>query len=242
MGQSCTSMMPIVLVHGGGFDSRCWDRLLPEISGPTLAVDLPGRGRHPAPLGSVTLSSCAETVAEEVDSAGFDEIVLVGHSLAGCSMPMIAEHLGTRVRHAVFIACTVPGDGQSAFDTLDPSVQVMISERSSQTAPAVMDGELAKIVLGNDLDDEQLAWCVERLVTEAPRLVSDPVSLDGMKSVQSTWVRTMLDLIVSPEKQLCFAANLPGCRVRDLSAGHMCMVSQAAKVAEILNQIARSDA
>ena len=40
-------MTPLVLVHGGGFDSRCWDPLLPHLAGPAIAVDLPGRGVTP---------------------------------------------------------------------------------------------------------------------------------------------------------------------------------------------------
>jgi pimeloyl-ACP methyl ester carboxylesterase len=229
---------PLVLVHGGGFDSRCWDRLLPELGGPALAVDLPGRGRHPAPMGSVTLASCAETVAADVDSAGFDDVILVGHSLAGCSMPFIAARLGSRVRHAVFIACTVPEDGQSARDTLDPSIQALIAEADPGIATGVMDGEMARLVLGDDLDEAQLAWCTERLVPEALRLTTDQVSLDGLRGVRSTWVRTMLDQIVAPDKQLRFSANLTECRVDDIDAGHMCMVSQPAHVAEILNVVA----
>jgi pimeloyl-ACP methyl ester carboxylesterase len=43
-------MTPIVLIHGGANDSRCWDLLLPLLGGPALAVDLPGRGAHPAEL------------------------------------------------------------------------------------------------------------------------------------------------------------------------------------------------
>ena len=78
---------PVVLVHGGGFAGSCWDLLLEHLDGPVLAVDLPGRGRHPAALDSVTLESAAASVVADIDAAGFDEVVLVGHSLAGCSMP-----------------------------------------------------------------------------------------------------------------------------------------------------------
>src|SRR6516165_9693223 len=115
-------MTPMVLIHGGGFDSRCWDLLLPCLSGPAVAVDLPGRGRRPAAPESVTFADCAQAVVEEVDAAGFDEVVLVGHSQAGCSLPWMMARLGDRVRHAVFVAALVPGHGISPMQELAPDV------------------------------------------------------------------------------------------------------------------------
>lgn len=44
--------MSVVLVHGAGMGSSCWDRLVPLLDGPAVAVDLPGRG------GELT-STCA---------------------------------------------------------------------------------------------------------------------------------------------------------------------------------------
>jgi pimeloyl-ACP methyl ester carboxylesterase len=231
---------PIVLVHGGGLDRRCWDPLLPHLDAPALAVDLPGRGAHPAALQSVTFADCAESVRSDVDAAGFDDIVLVGHSLAGCSMPAMIGLLGDRVRHAVFVACTVPGDGRSSFDTLDPDFQQRILEAGEPSEPRPMDEEIARIVLGTDLTDEQFAWCTERLVPEAPRLNSDPVDLAPLQAATCgrTWVRTLQDIIVSPPKQLRYAENVGDCRVIDLDAGHMCMVSQPHALAVVVNRIA----
>ena len=192
-------MTPLVLVHGGGLDSRCWDVLLPHLTAPAIAVDLPGRGRHPAPLASVTFADSAQAVADDVDAAGFDEFVLVGHSLAGCSMPAVVGLLGARVRHAVFVACTVPADGTSCIDTLDPEVQAYGRAAGEASEPQAMNAEMAKLVLGDDLDDAQFAWCVERLVPEAPRLTLDRVDLSPFRehaAMSRTWVRTMHDIIV----------------------------------------------
>jgi pimeloyl-ACP methyl ester carboxylesterase len=234
-------MTPLVLVHGGGLDSRCWDPLLPHLTAPAIAVDLPGRGRHPAPLASVTFADCAQAVAEDVDAAGFDEFVLVGHSLAGCSMPAMVGLLGERVRHAVFVACTVPADGTTCIDTLDPEVQAYGRAAGAASEPQAMDAEMAKLVLGDDLDDAQFAWCVERLVPEAPRLTQEVVDLTPFRehpAMARTWIRTMHDIIVPPEKQQRFAGNVGNCTTIDLEFGHMCMVGRPAETAAILNPIA----
>jgi pimeloyl-ACP methyl ester carboxylesterase len=236
-------MIPIVFVHGGGLDGRCWDPTREVLSAPSIAVDLPGRGAHPADLSTVTFADCAESVLADADDAGFDDFVLVGHSLAGCSMPSMIGLFGDRVSHAVYIACTVPESGLSAFDTLDPEVQAMAGEESRPSdVPRTMSGELAKIVLGNDLTDEQLAFCVERLVPEAPHLSNDPVDLSPLRAdLPSTWVRTLQDMIVAADKQLRFAKNVgPDCRVIDLDAGHMCMVGQPENTAKILDDVAAS--
>ena len=170
-------MTPIILIHGGGLDSRCWEQLVPYLDGPVVAIDLPGRGTHQAPLTSVSFADCAASVRDDADSAGFDEVVLVGHSLAGCSIPAMIGLLGRRVQHAVFVACTVPEEGCSAFDTLDPEIQDMIRAAGEPVEPRPMDPAIAKVVLGSDLDEQQLAWCEARLVPEAPRLSADPVFL-----------------------------------------------------------------
>lgn len=232
-------MTPVVLIHGGAADSRCWDLLVPLLEGPAMAVDLPGRGAHPADLGSVTFADCAESVGSDIDAAGFDEVVLVGHSLAGCSMPAIVGALGKRVRHVVFVACTVPATGQSAIDTLEPDVQAHVRQRRGRTRPQPMDGPMARLVLGDDLDDEQVAWCLARVVPEAPRLASDPVDLSPLEGrTPRSWICTLRDLIIPAEKQRRFAGNVGNCSVLDLDAGHMCMVSAPSDLAAMLNDFA----
>ena len=60
-----------VLVHGAGFGANCWDRLLPHLDRPAIAVDLPGRGsRAGIDLASVRLDDCARAILDDVAAAG----------------------------------------------------------------------------------------------------------------------------------------------------------------------------
>lgn len=229
---------PLVLVHGGGFDSRCWDLLLPWLAMPVVAVDLPGRGRRPGPLESVTFADCADAIVEDVDAADLDEFVLVGHSLAGCSLPRAVARLGDRVRHVVFLAAMVPASGTGTMHELRPHVRAHVKKSTAERQPT-MDPEQAKRFFGNDLDDDRFAWCLERLVPEAERLTTEPVDLTGLRPpIPRSWVRTTRDAILPPEKQTRFAARVNANPVIDLDAGHMCMISQPAALAEILHRIA----
>jgi pimeloyl-ACP methyl ester carboxylesterase len=233
-------MLPIVLVHGGGMHHRCWDPLVERLTGEVLAVDLPGRGAHPAPFDQVTFDACAASIRADVDAAGIDRFVLVGHSLAGCSMPATIGLLGDRVGHAVFVAATVPDDGCSAYDMLDPAIQELI-RGAADIEPSPMSADIAELVLGDDLTDEQFARCVEGLVAEAPRLTTDPVDLAPLRRpVPRTWVRTLGDRIVDLEAQLRYAANVGDCPVVDLDCGHMAMVARPDELARILESVAAS--
>ena len=197
--------------------------------GTVLCVDLPGRRGRPARAGSVSIAAAAAAVVGDVDAAGLDEVVLVGHSLAGVTLPAVIGLLGDRVRHAVFIAAAVPEHGHAALEL----------------APADLGEDLAvgedlmRVILGPELDDEQYAWCLERSVEEPPGLLLEPVDLGPLAGAlpPRTWVRTLHDALASPEAQLRSARNAGAAEVVDLDAGHMCMVSRPAELAQILNGI-----
>jgi pimeloyl-ACP methyl ester carboxylesterase len=234
MALPCDTMpAPLVLIHGGGLDASSWDLLVPHLQRPVLAVDLPGRGAHPADPASVTLAGAAASVVADIDAAGFDSVVLVGHSLAGCSMPAMVGLLGKRVEHAVFIACTVPEDGTSSFSTLDAAFLTKLGEGG------LTDGGITRELFANDLDDEQYEWFLDHRVGEAPGLVTEAVDLAPLRApFPRTWVRTLHDVIIPPAKQMRFVGNVGGgCAVVDIDAAHMCMISQPKALAAILDAI-----
>src|SRR5438034_11059998 len=97
------------LVHGGGLGAWCWEWLIAELEDRghrTATVDLP------LDNPSVGAARFAEMVLEAF--AGFDDLVLVGHSMSGLIIPVVASH--RPVERMVFLHTVLPQPGLSLAD------------------------------------------------------------------------------------------------------------------------------
>jgi pimeloyl-ACP methyl ester carboxylesterase len=221
---------PLVLIHGGGVDSSVWSLVTARLRTSVLAVDLPGRPCRPAPKGRTGIADAAAAVMADIDAAGFDRVVLAGHSLAGSVLPAVTGLLEDRVAHVVFVACTVPAQGTTALSTLELSFFDAI--RAAREANP-------DVGLAADLDPEQLGWYRRHVVADRSTVAKERVDLRPLhRPFPRTWIRTTRDIVVPPEKQLGFAANVGTCTVVDLDAGHTCMVTHPAELAAVLDRIA----
>jgi pimeloyl-ACP methyl ester carboxylesterase len=106
-----------VLIHGGGSTGRFWDRLLPYLDQPALAVDMPGRNGKPADFATLTVDDEVASVVADVRAAALaDPVILVAHSSGGLVVPGVVEGLGDRVTHIVLSAALVPAEGACGVD------------------------------------------------------------------------------------------------------------------------------
>jgi pimeloyl-ACP methyl ester carboxylesterase len=107
----------LFLVHGGGMAADSWDltaevihRLAPELT--VLALDMPGRRNNPGDLRDMTIADYVESLVGDVESAGVEEIVIVGRSMGGMTLPGVVTKLGAaRVREMIFAAAFLPPEG-----------------------------------------------------------------------------------------------------------------------------------
>lgn len=233
--------MGIVLVHGGGFGASCWDLLVPELRTPAIAVDLPGRGNRPADLRTTTVEDFTDAVVEVIEGSGWERVVLVGHSLAGITVPRVAARIPERLARLVFVACVVPRPGDACLDTFDAATRAHALERfhESDWVAQPTPADRVKVIFGNDLDDEQFAWMLERMVPEAGRVMCAPSDLTGLANpIPRSWVRLLRDAIVPVAVQDASITTMGGADVVDLDAAHMAMISRPAELATILDDLA----
>src|SRR4051794_867771 len=169
--------MSFVLIHGAGYGASCWDELVPLLHHETLAVDLPGRGsRAGTDLRTVTLQDCADAVVADVSERGLDDVVLVGHSFAGVTVPRVITALGDGLRHVVLLSGVVPPDHTRVLDQIDPGVRGAV-EQSLAGGIYHQDRTAAHAMLCNDMDEPTAESALDRLVDDSAALLSEVVDL-----------------------------------------------------------------
>ncbi len=231
----------LVLVHGGGHAGDCWDLTVAELARkapglPVLAVDLPGRGGRPADLTSLGISDFVHSAVADIEDAGFGDIVVVGHSMAGLTVPGIVAKLGAaRVREMILLAAFVPPQGLSVVDTLSgPLAPLARSARTVQRSS--IPKALARYAFCNGMTREQRAFVLSRLCGEAANVIFESVDRSGLPDdVPRTWIMTLRDHALSMRQQLAAVESLGGVDTMICLDGcHNVMVSNPAGLAEIL--------
>jgi pimeloyl-ACP methyl ester carboxylesterase len=233
----------IVLVHGGFHGAWCWERLLPHLDVPALAVDLPGRGKHPAPMAEVTVETCVGSVISDMDAAGLDRVVLVGHSLGGATVPVVAARVPERIGHLVLLSCILAPEGEAVIDAFPEETRQLARRRlgDSGEAETAMSEETHRELIGNELGEEDLRWSLDRVGPDSRHLFTDRASRAGLPDdLPRTYIRLKRDLAVPWELQARMIGLLPGLRTVEIDAGHNVMVSNPAALAAVLNEISRS--
>jgi len=241
--------MTFVLIHGGGSTGRFWDRLLPFLDGEVIAVDLPGRGRHPAPLAAITVDDEVASVLDDIESADVagDRLVVVAHSSGGLVVPGLAAALGDRVDRIVLNAALVPPEGGRGLDCLQPRhrdglVAALVDadrDGTTITLPGPPDDpERFRTAYGGDpLDDDQLAFVVDpvRCVPDTVHHYRQPVSWSAAAGLAITYVVNERDRPVPTSLQDEMIANLPGATaVTRLDGGHIPAVTHPGALAGVL--------
>ena len=239
-----TSRRPgLVLIHGAFHSGRCWaptvaaiEALAPDL--PVLAVDLPGRGATPGDLRTLTIARWADSVVEQIERAGLDEVVVVAHSLGGLTAPAVVTRLGAaRVARLVLISAVIPPEGASNIATIPQPVRWIIARVLRPGRAVGPPGRLfAGLFFCNGMTPEQRAVVYAQLCPEAPGPFHEPVSRAGLPaSVPRTWLLTLRDRANPPRQQRASIANLGAVEeVIEIDTCHDAMVSEPATLAAIL--------
>ena len=216
-----------VLVHGAWLGAWAWLPIvqrLQDLGYSATAVELPGRGSHPAAIRSITLELHIEHVLKVLNRHK-RPVILVGHGMAGMVISGVAERLPQRVAQLVYVAAFMLPSGDSILSRMqvDPHTEMLSSIRySDDQSYTDLDTETARQCLYNSCSDKALNEGVEALVPEATRPLITPLKLsdNNFGTVPRTYVRCLRDRIVSPQTQSELIGTLPCRKVFDVEADH----------------------
>lgn len=236
------AMPALVLVHGGAHAGDCWDLTVDEIHSletdlRILAVDLPGHGSKPGDLRTVTINDWVESIVADIEGAGFDDVVIVAHSLGGVSVPAVAAKLGaSRVREMVFASAFIPPDGTAVVDTLTGVVAWFARRGARNGKVGELPRAFGRFLFLNGVPREPRTFMLDRLCADSPRVATETVSRRDMpEEIPRTWILTLRDRALSVKSQRRSIAALGGVQtVIPMDTCHDMMVSEPKLLAELL--------
>ncbi|OBK63266.1 esterase [Mycobacterium colombiense] len=231
----------LVLVHGGAHGANCWDltaaelrRQAPELR--VLAVDLPGRSGKPGDLAKATISEWVDSVVADIDHAQLNDIVIVGHSMAGVTVPGVVAKLGaSKVREMVFVAAFVPPQGTAIVHTIGGPLGWFARLATKRNKATMLPKALARYAFCNGMTSAQREFTLSRLYAEAISIVGERVNRNLPDGVPRTWIMTTYDRALSIQSQRNSIAALGGVQTQlNIAACHDVMISHPATLAQVL--------
>jgi pimeloyl-ACP methyl ester carboxylesterase len=219
-----------VLVHGGSHAAWCWDRLVPllvadERVDAVVAVDLSGHGSKAKlkPLDQISRSDYVADVVTAIEAADLQEVVLVGHSLAGITIPLAAARIPDRIRRVVYLSTSNPLPGQSLNQLMEHPL-----------SPFSRGADFQEMFC-NDLDAETRKWLLSKLEDEPLGPLNEPMPAIRLpESISSTYILLAQDQALVPDFQREQAVNAGADEIVTLDAGHCVFASKPAELARIL--------
>ncbi|MBD2207503.1 alpha/beta hydrolase [Calothrix sp. FACHB-1219] len=239
------------LVHGAFQGAWCWDLLIPYLTAQghqTVAMDLPIED------ASASLLQFADGVIQALPKTD-DDIVLVGHSMAGTIIPLVAE--ARKVRQLIFLAALIPYPGISTIDqfahTLDADSRKALNyapKDLSQVAEFADEPDMFNPVsVGRDFTDKAvlqeifyndcqldvMEWAIsKRRIQQSLAYIFESNPLKVLPNVECKYILCTDDKIISPVWSRYAAPKRLGVDAIELPGGHCPHLSRAADLAFIL--------
>ncbi|OUL34456.1 alpha/beta hydrolase [Nostoc sp. T09] len=239
------------LVHGAFQGAWCWDLLIPYLEAQghkTVAMDLPIED------ASASLSQFADVVLQALPKTD-DDIVLVGHSMAGTVIPLVAE--AHQVRQLVFLTALIPYPGISTLDqfshNLDAdSLKTLNYEPKELSQRKEFDDEpemFNPVSVGKDFSDEAvlielfyhdcqpdvMRWALSKSRSQQSMAYIYEVNpMNSLPNVEYKYIVCNDDRIISPVWSRYAARKRLGVDAIELPGGHCPHLSRPAHLASVL--------
>lgn len=239
-------MTQFVFVHGGGQGSWVWDETIAAIklqsdgTAECLALDVPGCGtKRGRDTSGVEFHDIVHELIADIEAAGLSDVVLVGHSQAGCVLPRMAELRPGLFRRLVYVTCSSPLAGQTVQEMIGEGVHGQDPDKVGwplDPATHSMEERL-RACFCNDMTPAETVAFMQKLGADmwpASSYAARYWHYDHLADVPTSYVLCERDAILPAAWQERFAERYHAARIARIDAGHQVMNTQPEALAEVL--------
>lgn len=242
-------MSQILIVHGAWGGAWEFDDVVSGLRGRghhAQAVDLPGHGESSLAISEVSMQAYVDRVVEALHE--FEgKVVLVGHSLAGQIISLVAEVAPQKIERLVYVAALLPQDGDSPLGLMqsDEGGELLARiEYSSDQSYATLSEATIREVMLHDVQDAELVkqYLPHFLMKQAtePFMAKAVLTDKGFASVPKSYLRCTQDKILTPALQDRMIATTKVEQVITLESGHFPLMSMPKLLVDAIEQMANS--
>lgn len=232
-------MTTFALVHGGYHGAWCWEQLTPPLQQAghgVVTMELPLED------SSATFDTYSDIVCAALDDCD-DDVVLVGHSYAGNTIPLVAAR--RPLRHLVYLCAMIPDVGRSLAEQLADKPEMLngayergLSALDDQMCQRWTDRGIARDLFYYDCDEQTAQAALDRLRPQSVNPAMFPFSLIEHPKLPTTYVVCSDDRMLRPEWSVKAVRERLDAELIELSGGHSPMLSQPQVLADLLLRLA----
>lgn len=227
--------MHFALVHGAYHGAWCWDALRVELERDghtTSAADLPCEDQDAG------VEHYADAVVRSIPGS-VERVALVGHSLAGLTIPVVAERRPTLI--TIYLSALLPVPGMS-FD--EQHADIATGFEPSEKPVGHPDGSAswpergAIEVFYQDCDLAMATAAARRLRRQFWRVTEEVTPLLRWPPVPSAYILCADDRAVSPDYSRRASRELLAVEAVEMAGGHSPFLSRPRELAAVLQRVA----
>ena len=238
-------METIVLVHGAWSDASAWDQVVPILKAKgyeVIAVNLPGHGKDNTSFANITLAAYVETVKKAIGTS--NNVILVGHSMAGLVISEVAEQIPDQITRLVYLAAFLPKNGESLLSLAQSDADSHIGkylqvDKDHGSAALAKDGIID--VFAADAPQPVQEYLLANFKPDPLAPLATPVVLSDANfgRIEKVYIHTLNDHAVSYPLQQRMVNGANVAREYAIPSSHTPFLSMPALLAAILLEEAK---
>ncbi|OJU81062.1 MAG: hypothetical protein BGO10_00605 [Chlamydia sp. 32-24] len=226
--------MNVILVHGGMVGGWYWKHVKKELERENLSVFSPtltglGEKKHLL-TSSIDLNTHILDIVNFIHFNELNNCILVGHSYGGMVITGVADQIGDKIKHLIYLDALIPQHNECMFDLISSSIKEYLIQRANDMG----DGQFVPPHLEDSypFDQKNRQWVHTYSTAQSLKTFSQPLSLNhSLKNFTLSFIKCTgdhaLDSMLERAKRLRMDCHL-------LNSDHYPMVSQPLPLAKLL--------